>query len=230
MNRQLLAFGAHATARKLPWPPQCSLLGVCMYVVRVEAGKKRTAASPALLCPHSNTVGCQTHDPSAAAHWYSYCEPPRACRRYFYASIQLGSPPKLFAVIADTGSTITYVPCTSCGAACGTHHRGEHGRLSLSYAAIRQAHVCRSAFSCDHNRDHGDEQAGLYTGSCCNQLVALRFVTWLQSFAGVAFDPEGSGSVTDVGCASEQCVCGRPACGCSSQQQCTYSRTYGALR
>ncbi len=67
------------------------------------------------------------------------------------------------------------------------------------------------------------------TGLCCTQPVALCWLHGSRSFAGVAFDPEGSGSVLDVGCASEQCVCGRPACGCSSQQQCTYSRTYGAL-
>eukprot|EP00884_Botryococcus_braunii_P019358 jgi/Botrbrau1/6105/Bobra.331_2s0002.1 len=42
---------------------------------------------------------------------------------YFYATIHLGSPPLPFAVIVDTGSTITYVPCKACGNACGPHHK-----------------------------------------------------------------------------------------------------------
>lgn len=43
--------------------------------------------------------------------------------RYFYATLHLGTPPKQFAVIVDTGSTITYVPCASCGRNCGPHHK-----------------------------------------------------------------------------------------------------------
>lgn len=44
-----------------------------------------------------------------------------ACR-YFYATLQLGTPAKSFEVIVDTGSTITYVPCAQCGDQCGSHH------------------------------------------------------------------------------------------------------------
>ncbi|BDA43922.1 Aspartic proteinase Asp1 [Coccomyxa sp. Obi] len=42
---------------------------------------------------------------------------------YFYATLQLGTPARQFAVIVDTGSTITYVPCASCGRNCGPHHK-----------------------------------------------------------------------------------------------------------
>jgi hypothetical protein len=44
---------------------------------------------------------------------------PRGCR-YFYATLRLGTPPKPFTVIVDTGSTITYVPCSTCRR-CGRH-------------------------------------------------------------------------------------------------------------
>ena len=44
-------------------------------------------------------------------------------RRYFYARLYLGTPPQKFALIVDTGSTITYVPCSSCGAGCGQNHQ-----------------------------------------------------------------------------------------------------------
>ena len=39
----------------------------------------------------------------------------------FTVHLQLGTPPQLFHLIVDTGSTLTYVPCRDCGASCGTH-------------------------------------------------------------------------------------------------------------
>jgi len=39
---------------------------------------------------------------------------------YYYADVALGTPPKQFQVIIDTGSTATYVPCAGC-TACGIH-------------------------------------------------------------------------------------------------------------
>ncbi|PSC67812.1 acid protease [Micractinium conductrix] len=42
---------------------------------------------------------------------------------YFYATLYLGTPAKKFAVIVDTGSTMTYVPCSSCGNGCGPNHQ-----------------------------------------------------------------------------------------------------------
>ena len=52
--------------------------------------------------------------------------PPRPrllARSYFYATLYLGTPPRKFAVIVDTGSTMTYVPCSSCGKGCGPNHQ-----------------------------------------------------------------------------------------------------------
>lgn len=42
---------------------------------------------------------------------------------YFYATLYLGTPAKKFAVIVDTGSTMTYVPCSTCGSGCGPNHQ-----------------------------------------------------------------------------------------------------------
>jgi hypothetical protein len=39
----------------------------------------------------------------------------------FTVVITFGSPPQRFDVIVDTGSTLAYVPCSDCGANCGTH-------------------------------------------------------------------------------------------------------------
>ena len=42
-----------------------------------------------------------------------------------------------------------------------------------------------------------------------------------------AFDPKASSTAAEIPCGSEKCICGRPPCGCSEAQQCTYQRTYG---
>ncbi|CAI5478666.1 unnamed protein product [Closterium sp. Yama58-4] len=41
---------------------------------------------------------------------------------YYYANLWFGTPGRRFAVIVDTGSTVTYVPCASCSE-CGGHHQ-----------------------------------------------------------------------------------------------------------
>jgi len=41
---------------------------------------------------------------------------------YFYAVIQIGSPPKSFDMILDTGSHLAYIPCKSTCKTCGHNH------------------------------------------------------------------------------------------------------------
>lgn len=40
--------------------------------------------------------------------------------RYYTTRLLIGSPPQKFALIVDTGSTVTYVPCSTCEQ-CGKH-------------------------------------------------------------------------------------------------------------
>lgn len=42
------------------------------------------------------------------------------CSRYYTTRLWIGSPPQKFALIVDTGSTVTYVPCSTCEQ-CGKH-------------------------------------------------------------------------------------------------------------
>jgi hypothetical protein len=67
--------------------------------------------------------GCPPPPPPQHTHcWPAGPTDPRPTRpRYFYTKLYLGTPPSLFTVIIDTGSTITYVPCASCGSQCGKH-------------------------------------------------------------------------------------------------------------
>lgn len=45
--------------------------------------------------------------------------------RYYTAHIMIGTPPKEFALVVDTGSTVTFVPCSTCQH-CGSHHQVCH--------------------------------------------------------------------------------------------------------
>lgn len=43
-----------------------------------------------------------------------------AGERYYTTRLWIGTPPQRFALIVDTGSTVTYVPCATCEM-CGRH-------------------------------------------------------------------------------------------------------------
>lgn len=62
---------------------------------------------------------------------------------YYYADIYIGSPPKKFAVIVDTGSSMSYVPCVNCGASCGPNH--EDGAFDPSASASASVVGCLDA-------------------------------------------------------------------------------------
>ena len=80
--------------------------------------RSRCSCPPAAARPAGPGCVARSPLPFALPPWPG---PPR--RSYFYATLYLGTPAKKFAVIVDTGSTMTYVPCTTCGAGCGPHHQ-----------------------------------------------------------------------------------------------------------
>ncbi len=50
----------------------------------------------------------------------TYSQATFRVRRYFYVTLGLGTPSKQYQLILDTGSTVTYVPCSDCKH-CGKH-------------------------------------------------------------------------------------------------------------
>lgn len=44
----------------------------------------------------------------------------RSTCRYYTTRLWIGTPPQMFALIVDSGSTVTYVPCSDCEQ-CGKH-------------------------------------------------------------------------------------------------------------
>ncbi|KAM0062822.1 putative nepenthesin [Helianthus debilis subsp. tardiflorus] len=68
---------------------------------------------------------------------------------YYTTRLWIGSPPQRFALIVDTGSTVTYVPCSTCQH-CGKHQDPKFDPDSSStYKPVK----CNVDCSCDNNRE-----------------------------------------------------------------------------
>ncbi|KAK2650037.1 hypothetical protein Ddye_017526 [Dipteronia dyeriana] len=67
---------------------------------------------------------------------------------YYTTRLWIGTPPQRFALIVDTGSTVTYVPCSTCEQ-CGRHQDPKfQPELSSTYQPVK----CNIDCSCDQDR------------------------------------------------------------------------------
>ncbi|KAK8512432.1 hypothetical protein V6N13_083019 [Hibiscus sabdariffa] len=64
---------------------------------------------------------------------------------YYTTRLWIGTPPQEFALIVDTGSTVTYVPCSSC-AHCGKH---QDPRFQPDLSDTYQPVKCNPSCNCD---------------------------------------------------------------------------------
>ncbi|KAE8653950.1 putative pumilio-like protein 7 [Hibiscus syriacus] len=64
---------------------------------------------------------------------------------YYTTRLWIGTPPQEFALIVDTGSTVTYVPCSSC-AHCGKH---QDPRFQPDLSSTYQPVKCNPSCNCD---------------------------------------------------------------------------------
>ncbi|GAV58771.1 Asp domain-containing protein [Cephalotus follicularis] len=69
---------------------------------------------------------------------------------YYTTRLWIGTPPQQFALIVDTGSTVTYVPCSTCEQ-CG-HHQDPKFQPELS--STYQPLSCNMDCNCDDERVH----------------------------------------------------------------------------
>ncbi|KAB1214860.1 Aspartic proteinase-like protein 2 [Morella rubra] len=65
---------------------------------------------------------------------------------YYTTRLWIGTPPQIFALIVDTGSTVTYVPCSTCEQ-CGRHQDPRfQPELSSTYRTVK----CNLDCTCDN--------------------------------------------------------------------------------
>ncbi|XVF64153.1 hypothetical protein PTKIN_Ptkin09bG0144800 [Pterospermum kingtungense] len=64
---------------------------------------------------------------------------------YYTTRLWIGTPPQQFALIVDTGSSVTYVPCSSC-AQCGKH---QDPRFQPDLSSTYQPVKCNPSCDCD---------------------------------------------------------------------------------
>lgn len=68
---------------------------------------------------------------------------------YYTTRLWIGSPPQRFALIVDTGSTVTYVPCSTCEQ-CGKHQDPKFDpESSTTYKPVK----CNIDCNCDSNKE-----------------------------------------------------------------------------
>ncbi|XP_062187352.1 aspartic proteinase 36-like [Phragmites australis] len=68
---------------------------------------------------------------------------------YYTTRLYIGTPPQEFALIVDSGSTVTYVPCASCEQ-CGNHQDPRfQPDLSSTYSPVK----CNVDCSCDNDKN-----------------------------------------------------------------------------
>ncbi|KAG9138330.1 hypothetical protein Leryth_001517 [Lithospermum erythrorhizon] len=69
---------------------------------------------------------------------------------YYTTRLWIGTPPQMFALIVDTGSTVTYVPCATCQQ-CGRHQDPKfQPDESSTYHAVK----CNVDCTCDSEREY----------------------------------------------------------------------------
>ena len=109
---------------------------------------------------------------------------------YFAARVRLGTPPVEFDLVVDTGSSITYAPCGSCGPRCGSHRGGS--RLVPQRSSTSTPVPCLGATCMELCRGgHGCGCTGIHTsaGRGFGRLAGL----WEQTCQFDAKYAEGSG-------------------------------------
>ncbi|XP_051144866.1 aspartic proteinase 36-like [Andrographis paniculata] len=67
---------------------------------------------------------------------------------YYTTRLWIGTPPQQFALIVDTGSTVTYVPCATCEQ-CGKH---QDPKFQPEESSTYQPVKCNADCNCDSNR------------------------------------------------------------------------------
>ncbi|XP_021903439.1 aspartic proteinase-like protein 2 isoform X2 [Carica papaya] len=139
----------------------CSLIGLSDLYRRVDSSSigARHRHRPPMVIPlqfsshnsslrlsaenrrHLQQSQLPTHTPNARMRLYD----DLLSNGYYTTRLWIGSPPQEFALIVDSGSTVTYVPCSTCEH-CGKHQDPRfQPELSSTYRPLK----CNPSCNCD---------------------------------------------------------------------------------
>ncbi|XP_059659326.1 aspartic proteinase 36-like [Cornus florida] len=103
-----------------------------------------SSRSSAAAADRRHLQGSEPHHPNARMPLYD----DLLRNGYYTTRIWIGTPPQKFALIVDTGSTVTYVPCSTCEQ-CGRHQDPKfQPEISSSYEPVK----CNIDCNCDSER------------------------------------------------------------------------------
>ncbi|KAF7136394.1 hypothetical protein RHSIM_Rhsim08G0096600 [Rhododendron simsii] len=119
-------------------------------------GNRHTMFLPLFLSPHRNSSAFAGVNSRRHLHGSDPLRPNARMRLYddllrngYYTTrLWIGTPPQNFALIVDTGSTVTYVPCSTCEQ-CGRH---QDPKFQPESSSTYQPVKCNIDCNCDNDR------------------------------------------------------------------------------
>lgn len=115
-----------------------------------HGGPRQSMLLPLFLSPPNPRRHLQGSDPQTHPNARMGLHDDLLRNGYYTTRLWIGTPPQMFALIVDTGSTVTYVPCSTCEK-CGRHQDPKfEPELSSTYQPLQ----CNLDCNCDSEKVH----------------------------------------------------------------------------
>ncbi|KAF8664314.1 hypothetical protein HU200_054864 [Digitaria exilis] len=149
-----------SSGRPRPGSLQALAVAVLLVLAATAAGSpdRRPAPGPPLFLPLQRSYPNATRLATSLRRGLGDGAHPNARMRlhddlltngYYTTRLYIGTPPQEFALIVDSGSTVTYVPCASCEQ-CGNHQDPRfQPDLSSTYSPVK----CNVDCACDNDKN-----------------------------------------------------------------------------
>ncbi|CAL5071973.1 unnamed protein product [Urochloa decumbens] len=150
-------------SRGRPRPGSLQALAAVLLLAAASAAAAagspdRPAPGPPLFLPLTRSYPNASRLAALSRRWLGEGAHPNARMRlhddlltngYYTTRLYIGTPPQEFALIVDSGSTVTYVPCATCEQ-CGNHQDPRfQPDLSSTYSPVK----CNVDCTCDNDKN-----------------------------------------------------------------------------